>query len=168
MASSENLELQKIEDQWWDTSDQYRTYHQLPTSSKWHYRVKPGTSNVTLAVNGKSLTFPRSWLSIFFLLDLQQLSSMALAMSSDSPTFSNRLYSNVAFIHHLRSHIIQARLEVQDMENNWMPLHLERWMRRLLHDLSNEKGAYMALKEDFNKVYQSGIDVWKLGNHAQL
>lgn len=163
MASTHDL--QQKEDQWWDTSEHYL---QLPALSKWKWycRVNSGTSDITLAVGEKYMTFPASWSSIFSLLDLQQFSSMAQAMSSNNPTFSNRLYSNVAFVHHLRAHIIQARLEAQDIEKDWMPQHLERWMRRLLHGLPNEKGAYVALKEDFHKVYRSGIDVWKLGNHA--
>lgn len=120
---------------------------------------------MVLSVDGKYLTFPRPWLSILFLPDLQQLSCMAQAICSTNPTYSARLYSNMAFIYQLRVHVIQARLEVENRANNWMPQHLERWLRRLCHGLSGEKGAYMALKENFDIAYQSGTDVWKLGNH---
>ena len=166
LAGLEKLDLQAQEDQWWDSSEQYQTYSELPASSKWNTKLQSGTTPIiVLSVDGKDLTFPRCWLSIFFLLDIQQLSCMAEAISS-TKIYSKRLYSNVAFIHQLRVHIIQARLEVKDMAYDWtMPPHLERWMQRLLHGLSSEKGAYSALKEDFHKAYQSGTVVWELGNH---
>ena len=167
LASSEKLDLQAQEDQWWDTSAQYRKYSDLPALSKWHSRIKSGQPDMlVISVDGRCLTFPRPWLSILFLLDLQQLSCMAQAIiCSTNPTYSARLYSNVGFIHKLRLHVIQARLEVKNIPNDWMPQHLERWMRRLVHGLSSEKGAYTALKENFDIAYQSGTNVWKLGNH---
>jgi hypothetical protein len=165
----DNHNLQAQEDQWWDNSEQYRKYSDLPSLSKWHCRVKPGTQDITLAVDGKFLDFPRQWISITFLLDLQQLSSMAqAAMVSVDPAFSKRLFSNVAFLHQLRTHIIRTRLELQNPKRDWIPPSLERWMRRVLVGLSSEKGEYEALKAVFGEAYGSRISVWKLGNQVSV
>ena len=167
----EDHKIQVEEDTWWHSpSFLYCKHSDLPPSSKWTARTNPGTSNMTLAVGGNTLNFPGPWISICFLLDLQQLSSLACAISSatPNPSFSNRLYSNVCFIDHLRAYVIQNKLQTSRTEINtsWIPVALERWVLRQFHGLTNEKGAYMASKPKFSQVYKSDVNIWKLGNDA--
>jgi hypothetical protein len=39
-------------------------------------------------------------------------------------------------------------------------------MLRQFHGLTNEKGAYMALKPKFSQVYGSDVRIWDLGNDS--
>lgn len=163
--------IQVEEDIWWHVpSLRYCKHSDLPPSSKWTARAIPETSNMTLAVGENTLTFPRPWISICFLLDLQQLTSLACAISSATlnPAFSDRLYSNVCFIDHLRAHVIRHRLQISrtEVDSSWIPLALERWMLRHFCGLTNEKGAYMALEPKFSQVYWGDIQIWDLGNNT--
>jgi hypothetical protein len=165
----EKPDIQGKEDKWWHfPSVPYLKYGDVPQLSRWLARVIPGTTNMTLAVDGHTLNFPRQWISICFLLDLQQLSSLSSAIlhATSTPIFSERLYCNVCFIDNLRAHVIQSRLEVSSKEfnENWMPASLERWLRRQLHCLPNERGAYKAHQERYNEVYRSKLSIWNLGN----
>jgi hypothetical protein len=167
----EDHKIQAEEDTWWHLpSLLYRKHSDLPPSSKWTARAIPKTSNMTLAVGENTLTFPRPWISICFLLDLQQLSSLSCAISSATlnPAFSDRLYSNVCYIDHLRAHVIRHRLQISrtEVDSSWIPPALERWMLRQFHGLTNEKGAYMALKPKFSQVYGSDVRIWDLGNDS--
>ena len=85
------------EEKWWHLPTvPYLKYGDIPQLSRWTTRVIPETSDMTLAVDGNNLNFPRPWISICFLLDLQQLSSLASAIlhATSNPVFSTRLYSN--------------------------------------------------------------------------
>jgi hypothetical protein len=166
----ENPDIQVEEDKWWHLPPvSYLKYGDVPQSSRWLARLIPGTTNMTLSIDGKTVDFPRQWISICFLLDLQQLSSLSSAIThaSSNPVFSARLYCNVSFIDHLRSHVIQSRLNPSSklFDKNWMPVSLERWIRRTLNCFSNERGAYKANQERYSEVYQSDLSVWSLGNH---
>ena len=165
----ESQDFQIQEDKWWHLPNvSYRKYEDVPLMSKWMSRVIPGTPNMTIAVDGKTLNFPRQWISICFLLDLQQLSSLASAIlhATSKPLFSERLYSNVSFIDHLRANIIQRRLSMssKDVMIIWLPPSLEQWILRQFHCLSSERGAYMALQKEYDEVYTSKAHIWSLGN----
>jgi hypothetical protein len=164
----ENQDIQVLEDEWWDLPTvPYLKYSSIPSLSRWMAKVIPGTSNMALAVEEKILNFPRQWISISFLLDLQQLSSLAYAImhATSNPDFSERLYRNVSFLNHLRAHVIQSRLHISSPEFNksWIPPALERWLLRQFHCLPNERGAYMALQDKYDDVYKSNVNVWNLG-----
>jgi hypothetical protein len=165
----ENQDFQVQEDKWWHIPTvRYLTYGDVPQLSRWMAKVIPGTLDMTLAVEGKYLKFPRPWISICFLLDLQQLSSLASAIlhATSNPVFSERLYSNVVFIDHLRAHVIQSRCNMSSKEFNRssLPPVLERWILRQFHCLSSERGAYTALQGKYNDVYKSKVSIWSLGN----
>lgn len=154
------------EDAWWHLPPiLYENYSDLPTSSKW--AARGGTSTMTLTVDNKTMKFPRRWLSICFLLDFQQLTSLANAILSatSNATYSRTLYSNVMFLDHLRRHILEERLLVSTelIEPSWIPAPLERWILRQFYGLPNESGAYAAMKSQFETLYNSGINVWHLG-----
>jgi hypothetical protein len=164
----ENQDIQVLEDEWWALPIvPYLKYSDIPPLSKWMSKVIPGTSNMALAVEEKTLNFPRQWISISFLLDLQQLSSLAQAImhAPSNPGLSERLYKNVSFLNHLRAHVIQSRLHVSSLEfnKNWIPPSLERWLLRQFHCLSNERGAYVALQHKYDDVYKSKVNIWNLG-----
>lgn len=165
----ENQDFQVQEDKWWHSPTvPYLKYDDIPQLSRWMAKVIPGTSDMTLAIDGHNLILPRPWISICFLLDLQQLSSLASASlhATSDPVFSERLYSNVVFIDHLRAHVIQRRLDMSSKECNRssLPPVLERWILRQFHCLSSERGAYMALQGKYHDVYRSKVSIWSLGN----
>lgn len=169
----DNHDFQVQEDKWWHLPTvPYLKYHDIPQSSKWMGKVIPGTSDMTLAVDGNNLNFPRPWISICFLLDLQQLSSLACAIlnATSNAAFSERLYSNVVFIDHLRAHVIQSRLDMssKEFDRTSLPPVLERWILRQFHCLSNERGAYVAFQGKYNDVYRSKVSIWSLGNSHDI
>lgn len=147
-------------------SPQPSNYDSLPETSKWVCRLEraSGGGEMCLKVSTAGIVyfFPTFYTSVFMLLDLQQLSSLAEAIrlppgSPEKPCYMK----NIDFLAQLRLQILKEQVP-EDLEDS-SPF-LKRWILRLIHRMPNsilkegdlERAAEIYSKHDYN--WKKGID----------
>lgn len=135
-------QLGAIENKWWSNSfPQHSDYRSLPETSKWVCRLErvsaDGAMSLKVSTAGQIHFFPTFYTSIFMLLDLQQLSSLAEAIKlpPSSPEISRHM-KNVNFLNQLRLQILTGARVPEELEDS--PF-LKRWIIRLIHRIPNSK-----------------------------
>jgi hypothetical protein len=149
-----------------ENTPQPYSYDLLPETSKWVCRLERASADgkMCLKVSTAGMThfFPTFYTSIFMLLDLQQLSSLAEAirLPRGSPKIP-RYTKNIDFLAQLRLQIFREELVPEDLEDS--PL-LKKWIIRLIHGVPNstlEKGDLEREAEIYSK-YENGCS-WRNG-----
>jgi hypothetical protein len=165
--------LGEVEDTWWRSQYSWPiTYRSLPDTSKWLCKVEDapggGPSPLKVFSAGNSYLFSRPYASIFMLLDLQHLSSLAEAIRLPSDQAIPYL-KNLHFLDQLRLHILTSRSswgESQDDEEVMDP-YLMRWVLRLVHRIPNSKtyrkSNYQKLWDIYEKFENENDGSWKMG-----
>lgn len=105
--------LDSIEDGWWDSvHGRPSVYHELPPSSLWicrlHHDPKSLEPLVQVQIENSLHVFPRYYLSLFMLVEIHQLCSLAVSMKwpATSDQHVNAL-KNVHFVDCLRQHLLK-------------------------------------------------------------
>lgn len=152
---------------WWPkVSPQPSDYDSLPESSKWICRLEraSGDGKMWLKVSaaGGVHFFPTFYTSIFMLLDLQQLSSLAEAIRLPTSPIITRYMRNVQFLVELRLRILAGGHVSEDLEDS--PF-LKRWILRLIHGVPNSQALRERDPEKEAEIYskfENGCS-WKKG-----
>lgn len=141
-------------------------YDFLPETSKWVCRLEKvsadGEMRLKVSTAGIIRFFPTFYTSIFMLLDLQQLSSLAEAirLPSNSPEIPCYM-KNINFLAQLRLQIVTEERVPENLEAS--PF-LKRWVLRLIHGVPNltpNEGDLKRVAEIYSK-FENGCS-WKKG-----
>jgi hypothetical protein len=160
-----------VEDSWWSPKfPQPSDYRSLPETSKWVCRLErasvDGPMCLKVSTAGKSHFYPAFYTSIFMLLDLHHLSSLAEGIrlpagSSETP----RHMKNVHFLDQMRLQILRG---AQDPGNPKDDPFLKRWVLRLIHGIPNSKTLREREPAKVAQIYsnfQNGCR-WKTGGDS--
>jgi len=168
MESTRVDHLGAIEKTWWPKlSPQPSHYDSLPESSKWICRLERASADgemcLKVSTAGRIHFFPTFYTSIFMLLDLQQLSSLAEAirLPSSSPKIP-RYMRNVYFLVQLRLRILAGGHVPEDLEESQF---LKRWILRLIHGVPNSEALREKEPKKTAEIYskfENGCS-WKKG-----
>lgn len=149
------------------SSPQPPNYDLLPETSKWVCRLEraPADGEMCLKVStaGKIHFFPTFYTSIFMLLDLQQLSSLAEAIRlPPSSPYIPHYMKNIDFLDRLRLQILTEGQVPEDLEDS--PV-LKQWVLRLIHGVPNStpKEGDLERQREIYSEYENGCS-WKKGN----
>jgi hypothetical protein len=149
-----------------DSSPQPSNFDLLPETSKWVCRLEKayadGEMCLKVSTAGTIHFFPSFYTSIFMLLDLQQLSSLAEAirLPPNSPEIP-RYMKNINFLAQLRLQIVTEKRVPENLEDS--PF-LKRWILRLIHGVPNltpNEGDLKRAAEIYTK-FENGCS-WKKG-----
>jgi hypothetical protein len=149
------------------SSSQPSNYDLLPETSKWVCRLERASTDgkVWLKVSAAGMIhfFPTFYTSIFMLLDLQQLSSLAEAirLPPGSPEIPYYM-KNIDFLAQLRLQILTEERVPEDLEDS--PF-LKQWILRLIHGVPNstlKEGDLERAAKIYSK-YENGSCSWKKG-----
>jgi len=160
-----NDPYKELEDSWWVS--QPPNYPSLPSSSSWACRLVQtadgGSFVLQLQTLGKTYLLHRSHISIFMMLDLQQLAALAMALVEPAKKMKLRHQKNVNFLDNLRKEILLG-LEREVGRTQIEDVFLIRWILRVVHGLSNSKHCpVMTIQkpEDIYMQYSDDPFKWK-------
>jgi hypothetical protein len=171
--------LGDVEDTWWpSTYPGQITYRSLPDTSKWLCRTENttgrGPSRLTVFASRNFYHFPGSYTSIFMLLDLHHLSSLAEAIRLPcSSSEVIRHIKNVHFLNQLRLHILSTHNDSSEFQDEGVSnLYLIRWVLRLVHKIPNSKTLRKSKAQEISEIYQrfekEKDGIWKMGENHLL
>ena len=162
-------QLGAMENMWCSKpSPQPPNYDLLPETSKWVCRLERASADgkmcLKVSTAGIIYFFPTFYTSIFMLLDLQQLSSLAEAirLPPSSPEVPRHII-NINFLAQLRLRILTKERVPEDLELQDSPF-LKRWILRLIHGVPNsalKEGDLERAAEIYSK-FENGCS-WKKG-----
>ncbi|KAF8803043.1 hypothetical protein BYT27DRAFT_7214886 [Phlegmacium glaucopus] len=131
-----------LEDSWWSENfPQPSNYRSLPETSKWVCRLERASADgpicLKVSTAGQSRFYPAFYTSIFMLLDLHHLSSLAEVIrlpagASEVP----RHMKNIHFLDQMRLKILSGACDLGDPKDD--PF-VKRWVLRLIHGIPNSK-----------------------------